>query len=173
MEPIPLAVSLPIGSFHFGGISSERDLQPELHLPLIGLGGCHFSKIGIAQRGAIVSAGPVEVWRVREIERLESELPANALGHAELAEHREIKVHEPWTIKDIARCCAISSGRGRRKHANVNPLPTGADSAQHSGCANQVWPIAIARRVEASPANPNVDRLAGVGRKNAIELPIA
>src|SRR6266487_4933701 len=92
----------------------ERDLQPKLSLPLIGERGSHFSKIGIAQRGAIVSAGPVEVWRVREIERLESELPANALGHAELAEHREIKVHEPWTIKDIARCCAISSGRGRR-----------------------------------------------------------
>ena len=67
MEPIPLAVSLPIGSFHFGGISSERDLQPELHLPLIGLGGCHLSKIGIAQRSAVASARSIEVRSVGDI----------------------------------------------------------------------------------------------------------
>src|SRR4030095_15471901 len=132
-------------------------------------GAGYLSKTGIAHDNARL----VELRGVGEIEELGAELPAHSLGHPELAEEGEVEIGEARTVEDISAKRAVSvccrGGEGGR----IKPLGPGANCPQLLELVRQVWPGAVARRIEAGGADRDIQWQPGVGREDSVQLPIS
>src|SRR5262249_41570667 len=74
---------------------------------------------GIA--GADRRVRQIELWRVEGVEEFGAELEIQTFRDAELLEEREIEIHPPRAVKNIAARIAVGELRRRRERRRVEP----------------------------------------------------
>ena len=149
--------------------ASERELQTELELAGITLIASHFSEAGTAE----VAARVTKVWGVRNIEPLGAELTSYPLGNRKLTEDSRVQIDITGTAEDISSHIPKRVRCRSGEFGYIKVLSTRTNVAQDFWCPCHVRPIAVARSVQARGTDRDVQRLAGISRKNPCELPIA
>src|SRR6266542_833819 len=107
--------------FRSSGPASEKVLQPELNLALIGDDTADFSesrRVSPLRSYGCVRVAEIHVVKQAEVPRLET-----------------------WTNQSIPAEIPVRVGRGNRKRRSVEPLELRGIEAGGLGITNEVWPL--------------------------------
>jgi len=132
--------------FRSSGPASEKVLQPELNLALIGDDTADFSES--RRVSPLRSYGCVrvaEIHVVKSIEKLRPKLKSTSLGDSNVLKQAEVPRLQTWTNQSIPAEIPVRVGRGNRKRRSVEPLGLCAIEAGGLGITNDVWPLVGAR----------------------------